>query len=144
LAKSKISAPAEEALESNETLNTIEYWHHRFLFNNNISDEKSLKRELAFLLSSQYASRAHASANFEIYAAYEKGLISLPEQIHSFLFPEKQPEPEKPLTRLLHSMRIKTRKRIRRWTGQDRAEQYRMIDEVLKYMETSLEGKNDN
>ena len=33
---------------------------------------------------------------------------------------------------------------MRRWTGQETAEHYRMIDEVLSFMETSMEMKNDD
>ncbi len=144
LSKSQMPLPAEEFLESNETVNTIRSWRSRFfLNNNNIGDDKFLKRDLASLLSSLYASRHHSSTNYEIYDALEKGQIPLPEQIHSFLFPERPREPEQPLKRLLQSIRRAPRKWKRRWTGQETAETYRMIDEVLKYMETSLESKND-
>jgi hypothetical protein len=144
LSKGKMPLPPEEFLESNETINTIEYWRSRFfLNNNNIRDEKSLKQQLAFLLSSLYASKQHTSTNFEIYAAFEKGLIHLPVRIRSFLFPEKTQEAERSLQRWLQSIHKATRKWIRQWTGQETAERYQMVDEVLQYMETSLEDKND-
>jgi hypothetical protein len=144
LSKSQMPLPAEEFPESNETINTIGSWRTRFFLNNqNIGDDKSLKRDLAYLLSSLYASKQHSSTNYKIYDALEKGQIPLPEQIHTFLFPEKPREPEQPLKRLLQSICRAPRKWIRRWTGQETAEIYQMIDEVLKYMETSLESKND-
>ena len=33
---------------------------------------------------------------------------------------------------------------MRRWTGQETAEHYRMIDETLSFIEKSMEMKNDD
>ncbi len=144
LSKSQIALPSEESLEWIETINSFEYWRSQFLLNNsNFGDDRFLKKELAHLLASLYTSKQHASTKFEIYDALEKGQIPLPEHIHTFLFPEKPQEPEQIIKKLLLSVRRTPRKWIRRWTGQETAERYRMVDEVLNFMETSLEIKND-
>jgi hypothetical protein len=131
-------------LEWNETNNTIGYWRSWFLLNNsNIGDDRFLKKELAHLLASLYTSKQHTSTKFEIFDALQIGQIPLPEHIHTFLFPEKPKEPEQPIKKLLLSIRRAPRKWIRRWTGQETAERYRMVDEVLNFMETSLEINND-
>ena len=67
-----------------------------------------------------------------------------PEHIHTFLFPDEPEKSKRSLEKLIQSIRTAPRKWIRRWTGQETAEHYRMIDEVLSFMETSLEMKNDD
>jgi hypothetical protein len=140
LSRSQIALPEEESPGWNETINSIGYWRSRFLLNNsNIGDDRFLKKELAHLLASLYTSKQHTSTKFEIYDALEKGQIPLPEHIHTFLFPERPQEPEQLIKKLIQSIRRAPRKWIRRWTGQETAERYRMVDEVLKFMETSME-----
>lgn len=136
--------PSEEMLESNETINTLGYWRTRFNLNDATpTDEKALRRELTHLLASHYASKSHMETSFGIFDALQRGEIPLPEHIRDFLFPEKAPVAGHPIKRLLQSIRNAPLKWIRRWTGEERAKQYRMIDEVLRYLETSLEIKNE-
>ena len=82
----------------------------------------------------------------------EEGLngakIPLPEEMHAFLFPE-EPQPAgrsfiAGIRKLVRSIRNAPRQWIRHWTGQDTAERYRMVDEILCFMENSLEMKNDD
>jgi hypothetical protein len=79
-----------------------------------------------------------------LYDALERGEIPLPEHIHAFLFPDKQKKSVRSLNKLIQSIRAAPRKWMRRWTGQDTAECYRMIDEVLCFMEESMEMKDDD
>jgi hypothetical protein len=135
---------AEGSLGSNETINTIDYWRSRFRLNDATEiDEKALKRELTHLLASHYASKSHTEASFEIFDALQRGEIPLPVHIHTFLFPEKELEAGHPIKRLLRSIQRAPRKWIRRWIGEEKAEQYRMIEAVLDFMETSLEIKDE-
>ena len=145
LSRNQTSLPPDESLDSNETINTIRYWRIQFSLNDSgLRDAKILRRELAYLLASLYASKQRTSANFGLYEALQRGEIPLPEHIHTFLFPDESQKSGRSLKRLMQSVRNTPRKWIRRWTGQETAEHYQMIDEVLSFMETSLEIKNDN
>jgi hypothetical protein len=129
---------------ANATLNRIGYWRSMFAVTDyKIQEDKILKKELAYLLLSLYATNQRTTADFRLYDALQSGQIPLPEHIHTLLFTEEPPESKRSLIRLLHSIKKNTRKWLRRWTGQESAEHYRMIDEVLCFMETSMEIKND-
>jgi len=131
--------------DSNATIMAIEYWRLLFtLTDYNARDEKILKRELAGLLLSRYGSKQGNSSNFGIYIALQRGEIPLPGHIHDFLFLDEPKESGRSFKKLMQSIRTAPQKWIRRWTGQETAELYRMIDEVLSFIETSLEIKNDD
>jgi Ca2+/Na+ antiporter len=140
---------SEDAQHLNETMRTLDYWRSLFnLIDQRVQDDEMLKKELARLLLSFYATKQHTLADFRLYDALQQGEIPLPEQMHAFLFPEEpQPVGRSFITnirRLVQSIRNTPRKWIRRWTGQETAERYRMIDEILCFIETSLEMKNDD
>jgi hypothetical protein len=137
--------PSENSYESNETMDTIGYWHSLFtLIDINKHDESTLKRELIRLVLALYASKQRSSPNFLFYEALQRGEISIPDHIHSFLFPAEPKQSKRFSQKLLQSVRETPRKWIRRWKGQDRAEYYQMIDEILGFVETSLEIGNDD
>jgi hypothetical protein len=96
------------------------------------------------LLTSLYASKQSTSNDFRVYEALQQGRIPLPENIQTFLFPAEPQESGGPIKRLLQSIQKTPRKWMHQWTGQEKAEYYRMIDEVLDFVETSLEIKNDD
>lgn len=136
---------SDSYLGTNSTVINIGYWRGLFIYNGqDIRDEKTLQRELMHLLAFHYASTQNASNNFGIYDALQQGKIPLPETIHTFLFPQESPGKGRPIKKFFHTIRETPRKWIRRWTGQEKTEHYQMIDEVLRFMETSLEIKNDN
>ncbi len=69
---------AESQLNSypvgNATITNIGYWRILFIYHDqNVRDEKTLKLELAHLLTSLYASKQHAATKFDIYEALRKG-----------------------------------------------------------------------
>ena len=128
----------------NETMGSIGYWRRLFtVIDQKVQDDKTVKKELAYLLLTLYATKQHTPASFRLYDALQSGQIPLPEHIHTLLFPEEPQGPVRSIRGLLQSIQKTPRKWIRRWTGQEAAEHYRMIDEVLGFMETSLEIKND-
>jgi type IV secretory pathway VirB3-like protein len=132
-------------LETNSTMVTIRYWRSLFTYNGqSIRDEKNLKRELLYLLASLYASKQSLSNNFALYEDLQQRKIPLPENIHAFLFWQEPPVSGGPLKKFIHFIRQTPREWIRRWSGQEKAEHFRMIDDVLKFMETSLEINNAN
>jgi hypothetical protein len=128
----------------NETMRSIDYWHRLFtVIDRKVQDEKTLKKELGYLLLTLYASKQHIPASFQLYDALQSGRVPLPEHIRTHLFPEGPQGSRRSIRWLLQSIQKTPRKWIRQWTGQEMAEHYRMIDEVLGFMETSLEIKND-
>jgi hypothetical protein len=137
--------PPGDFLNANDTLRTIEYWRSRFtLANPGAYDDKALKRELIHLVASLYASKQRSSPSFRFYDALQWGEIPLPDHIYTFLFPEEPQETGWAFEKLMQSVRETPRKWIRRWTGQETREYHRMIDEILSFMEASLEVENDD
>jgi hypothetical protein len=132
--------PPEDFPDANDAIKTIEYWRSLFIpTDSGICDDMTLKRELMHLVASLYASKERASPNFIFYDALQQGEIPLPDHIHNFLFPDAPKESTRSFKKLMRSVRETPRKWIRRWTGQETTEHYRMIDEILSFMETSLE-----
>jgi len=137
--------PPRDFPDANDTVRAIEYWRSRYtLTNPNLYDNKALRRELIHLVASLYASKQRSSPSFIIYDALQWGQIPLPDHIHSFLFPVEPEESTRPLIKLMRSVREKPQKWFRRWSGQETKEYHRMIDEILSYLETSLEIENDD
>jgi hypothetical protein len=138
------SAPSGDLQDKNEAIETIEYWRSIFtLADGNAHDERFLRKELAYLVASVYATKQRASPNFLFYDALQRGELALPEQMRTFLFPGDTQETRGSVRRMLSAAREMPGKWIRRWRGQDAADHYQMIDEVLGFVEASLEVKND-
>ncbi|HEX7556806.1 MAG TPA: hypothetical protein VF338_09295 [Leptolinea sp.] len=143
--KEEIPIQSGDAMESNEMLRTIDYWSRLFTLNSNdLQNEKAFRRELVRLMVAMYASKQRTSANFGLYGVLERGDIPLPEHIHSFLFKDDSKDSGHTVDRLIRSIRQTPQKWINRWTGREKAEYYRMINEILSYIETSLEINNDD
>jgi hypothetical protein len=137
--------PTDQSLNPNATLRTIETWRSLFtLIGYNNPEVKILKRELIRLLLSLYATKKRTTADYELFEALQKGEISIPENIHNFLFLEEPKESRRSIKTWFKSIGNIPRVWVRRWRGQEAADYYRMIDEVLSFMETSLEMKNDD
>jgi hypothetical protein len=131
--------------EINTTIMNIGYWRVLLTYNGqNVRDEKALKRELTYLLTSLYASKQSTSNNFGIHDALQQGKIPLPKNIHTFLFPQEPPVPDGLPRKFFRSIQKALRKWMDQWTGREKAEHFQMIDEVLNFMETSLELNNDD
>jgi hypothetical protein len=132
-------------LEPNTTIVNIGYWRSLFIYNGqSVRDEETLKRELTYLLTSLYASKQGISNNFGIHDALQQGRIPLPENIHTILFSQGPPVSGGLLKRFFQFIRETPRKWMRQWTGQEETEYYQMIEEVLHFVETSLEINNDD
>jgi hypothetical protein len=131
--------------ETNVTIRNIRYWRIMFTYNDrNIRDEKTLKRELLELLTSLYVSKQSMSNHFAIHAALKQSEIPLPRHIQAFLFSEEPSGSDGSIKKLLQSVRKTPLTWVRRWTGQEKTEHYQMIDELLSFMEASLETNNDD
>ena len=131
--------------EPNTTILNIAYWRNLFIYNGqNVREEDTLRRELTYLLTSLHASHQSTTNNFLIHDALQKGEIPLPGHIHAFLFSQELPASGGFLKRFSQSIRRTPQKWIRQWTGQEKAEHFQMIAEVLNFMETSLEITHDD
>lgn len=145
LAQDLVTTKSGDTPVVNETIINIGHWRNIFIATDDgIRDEKLLKQKLVNLLLSLYASKQHTITNYLVHEALKKGELPLPEHIFTFLFPDEPEKSKRSLSRLLQSVRSAPRKWIRRWTGQETAEHYQMIDEVLRFIETSMEVKYDD
>ncbi|HET9907726.1 MAG TPA: hypothetical protein VFQ23_13825 [Anaerolineales bacterium] len=136
--------PPQASFETNTALSIISDWRDLLLYNGQEAlEDKTLKRQLANLLTSLYALKQGASNDFRLYDDLQRGTIPLPENIHTFLF---APEPASggPLQKFFQSIQKAPRRWIRQWTGQAKAEHHKMIDDVLNFIETSLEINSDD
>jgi hypothetical protein len=145
LPKEQVTEPEADFFETNATLKAIGYWRSLFFtpIPQDVRSDGMLKQELTRLLLALYATKQRTSADFRLYEALQRGEIPLPERIHAFLFPEKPKAAGSSLRKLIQTARERSQKWFRRWTGQEAREQERMIAEVLSFMETMLEMKND-
>lgn len=144
LRQTQSQLPSRAYIETNTTITNIGYWRGLLLYNGqDIREDKVLKRQLAQLLTALYALKHGAPNNFRMYDDLQEGKIPLPGNIHAFLFPPA-PLSGGLLQKYFQSIQKTTRRWIRRWTGQEKAEHQKMIDEVLNFLETSLEMNNDD
>ncbi len=128
----------------NATLETVSYWRNSILFTSDEIDQANvLKRSLGDMLATLYAAKQPGTASFEIYAALKRRHLPLPEEIYDFLFPSELSGSVGPLKQVLLKIRQTPGKWMRRWTRRDLAEYYRSIDEVITFMETSMEIEHD-
>ena len=144
LRQTQSQLPPRASFETNTTISSVSYWRGLLLYNGQETlEDKALKRHLANLLTGLYALKQGASNDFRMYEDLQRGTIPLPENIHTFLF---APEPVSggPLQKFFQSIRKTPRRWIRQWTGQAKAEHHKMIDEVLNFIETSLELNSDD
>jgi hypothetical protein len=145
LPRARMDVDPDTSAETNSTMTNIAYWRGQFIYNGEtVREQKNLKRELTYLLASLYASKQSTSNDYRIHDALQQGKIPLPQNIHAILFAQEPSLSGGPLRRFIGSIRRTATKRIRQWTGQEEAEHYKMIDELLTFMETSLEIKHDD
>jgi len=135
------SARMDKSSDASVALMSAEVWRNSIeLAAGGSEQQTALKHELARVLVSMYTFRRSGSAYFEVYEPLRQGKIPLPEGVWSFIF-AKEP-PARKLNRW-QSMRQAAQNRIRKWTGHDAAECNLAVDEVLGFMEASLEMNDD-
>jgi hypothetical protein len=144
LPQARADVPSETYQETNTTIINIGYWRVLFTYDGqNVRDERILRRELTQLMKALYASKQNTPNDFRIHDALQQGKLPLTENIRTFLFPPESPAPGGWVKKFFESIRKTPRKWIRQWTGQEKAEHHQMIDEILNFMEVSLEIKHD-
>ena len=145
LPEAQSDSPAAARAETNSTMTKIEYWRSVFRYSGqDAQDERILKDRLTRLLISLYTSKQSTSNDFRIHDALQQGTIRLPGKIHPFLFAQKPQASGGPLRKFFQSLRAAPQTWIRHWTGQEKAEYDQRIEEVLNFLETSLEMKHDD
>jgi hypothetical protein len=140
------SLPQYEYAEPNATLKKVDIWRNFITYSPQEDDESDpTRRELKRLLVSLYSSKQQSFTNFKIYESLQQREIPLPEQVYAFLFSgDPAGGSRRSLMKVLRALWTAPKKWIRRWTGREAAEYYRSIDEVLTFMENSLEMKHDH
>ncbi len=145
LPRIQMESDLEHAPLSNETVNSIWMWRRLYVPGDTlVSDDRVIQQQMSHMLVALHACRLHVQPDFQLYDALRKGDIPLPKQIHDMAFHEEPTAKVHPLKRLIRAARARPVKWIRHATGQDKVEHYRMIDEMLTYLETSLEMNNDS
>jgi hypothetical protein len=136
--------PPETPVESNVTLDSINQWRVLIPLADEAADRPNiLKQNLGRILTTIYSSREPDTVQWEVDEALRVRRIALPESIHAFLFPAALVEESSPFRRILRAIRRAPQTLVRRWTGRDADEYYRSVEEVIRYMEFSMEKKHD-
>jgi len=144
LAKEPAGTERTRPTGNNATLENVGYWRNSILFTCDEIDQRNLlKRGLGELLAKSYVMHKPEAASFEIYDALKRHQIQLPENIYNFLFPEEQTGSGRSIRQFLKTIQEIPRKYIRRWTRRDVTDYYRSIDEVLTFIEASMEDNNN-
>jgi len=134
-----------QSLDLNATLEQISYWQTSIrLTDYKIDRSNILEHSLAKMLAAVYASKQLHVTQYEIYSALEQRQMPLPEPVYTFLFPAQSSGAKRSIKQILRSLRDIPRKRIRRWTGRERAEYYQLLDQVLTFMESVMENEHDD
>jgi hypothetical protein len=134
-----------EVISENETINSVKTWYRLFLpGENNTHDQINIKREFTRMIVQLYAIKLHTPADYKLLDSLRSGDITLPEHIHAYLFPIAAKKKKSAFLGWISNLKGAPRRWIRQVTGQEKAEQYKMINDVLGFLETSLEMKNDD
>jgi hypothetical protein len=135
----------EKPIDPNDTIRSVDEWRSSIRFSTSSSYERStIKRNLTNMLVSLYTAKPPSGTFFDLSGPLTDGQMPLPEPVKSFFFAKEPELPKSFLLKKSEQARRFARDQIRHWTGQDTWEYYQSIDEVLKFMETSLEMEKDD
>jgi hypothetical protein len=133
-----VSLP-EESLK----LKDIEFWRNILnIYSMDSEEQFYIKRELVRLMVSMYASKQGVAANFWVMEALRKGEIPLPKTIYTFLFVDETAQTGWSFKLFLKKIWQAPAVWIDERSGRKAAEYYRKIEEVITFLETSLEMKD--
>jgi hypothetical protein len=129
----------------NDTLENVRFWRTSILISNDeFVGRNVLKRDLAHRLSLIYAAQQPGMTQLGIYNDLKQRQIALPENVYAFLFPEEHPANTHSIQQFIRTPWQKMNQWVRRWTGREAADYYQSIEEVLSFMESLMEMKNDD
>jgi hypothetical protein len=128
-------------------------WRDSLLLNvRSEPDKDTFRLDLAWMLTSLHASSRPGFAKYQIREAFVQGMIPLPPSIYAFLFSSTKPRDPVPpflshpfmrLRMAIGSLGRALQRRARFRSGQETADYFHSIDEVLSFMETSLEMNHE-
>jgi hypothetical protein len=143
-ARTLTEPPPEPPVESNVTLDSINQWRVLIPLADEAAERPNiLNQNLGRILTTIYSSRQPDAAHWEVDEALRLRRIALPESIYAFLFPARPDADEPPFRRTVRAVLRAPQTLARRWTGRDAAEYYRSIEDVITFMEFSMEKKHD-
>ncbi len=126
-------------------LENVKYWRTAILVTHDeMTEVNVLKRYLGKMLANAYAVKAPARANLEIYNAMKLRQIPLPESIYTFLFPGALPPARRSFKQVLQDIIHAPKRWTQRLAGRDLEAYYHSIEEVLAFIESALEVRNDD
>lgn len=100
-----------------------------------------IQRKLLLLITSFYEAQQQDSNPVEIRLALEQRRLPLPDAAYQFLV---QPEPAQPRRLSWRGLSRRCRRWVRRLTGRSTAEFQRMIDELILFLDPTMEKKNEH
>jgi hypothetical protein len=137
----------EKYTDINVAIKAFERWRSLFsLVDYDLHSIRNLRWELVRLLLSLYATKQHSDADFRLHETLQRREIVLPDAIHAFLFSDERPSIQRSFLQraqdfCLFPLKWAWRRPRQR---QEIAEYRRRIDEVLGFMEKSLEMNDDD
>jgi hypothetical protein len=130
---------------SNATLENVRYWRTMIqVTQDEIEQPNILKRELREMLASILAGQQPGTSTVEMYNALRLRKTPLPETIYAFLFPEESPVPARSFKQLLLTIWNAPLRWLGIWKDPKVASYHQSIEQVIAYMESSMEIKNDS
>jgi len=133
------------APDSQLTLANIEYWRSFIMFTaNNKFHVNILRQSLVKMLVAMYTSRQPDTPLWEVAEALQQRQIPLPDHIYTFLFPPAPLTGRSSFWQVLQTLRRLPAHWVYQWSGRAEAGYYRSLDEVLTFMESSLEIIHDD
>jgi hypothetical protein len=131
---------APSIAEPYTVINVVSYW--RLLLQLDGGKDLStpgLRQQLRFMLVALHAVKQHGALPLEVDAALNSRQMPLPESIHSFLFGDETRTTKPSWKKRVLALAARPVQWFRYWTGRERAEYYRAVDETLAFMESLLE-----
>jgi hypothetical protein len=101
-----------------------------------------VKDELQYYLVAMYATKQPEAAPFTIREALQARQLPLPDTVYNFLFCNDAQEMKLTWKGRLQRLAAKPGKWLRHWSGRDKAEYYRAVEETITFMEALMEIKH--
>jgi hypothetical protein len=128
---------------SNSVLKDINYWRISLqLAGDEASARTSLKSGLRSMLVSVYAAKQPEAAYLTIDEALRSHQIPLPDALFHFLFGDEAQAARLSWRTRLRQLAAWPGRWLHHWTGRDKVEYYRAMEETLTFMETLMEIKH--
>ncbi len=123
-------------------LERIEYWRGSIRLGcPRTTGPYTVEHHMGEMLAELYTSQQPDAVYFEVYNALKDHRLPVPEPVGSFMFPSEQAASRHALKETLRAMWDFPRRRLYQWTGREVADYYRLLDQALSFMESSLERK---